>query len=77
MSNKKKKYLLNTIGQYYVDKTCIACDACTGIAIDFFKMNDNEGHAYVYNQPKNEDEKRLCQEALLACPVLAIGNDGI
>jgi ferredoxin len=77
MANKNSKYTSNVLGKYYVDKSCIACDACTGIANEFFKMNDDEGHAYVYNQPDNKEDYALCEEALEACPVLAIGNDGV
>jgi ferredoxin len=76
VANKKLKYSGNKPGAYYVDHECIACDACVGIAIDFFKMNDDEGHAYVYSQPKNKEEIGLCEEAKDACPVDAIGNDG-
>ena len=76
MANKNKKYSSNLPGKYYVDKSCIACDACTGIATEFFKMNDDEGYAYIIKQPESIEEQRLCEEALSACPVLAIGNDG-
>lgn len=76
MANKNSRYSSNILGKYYVDKSCIACDACTGIATEFFKMNDDEGHAYVSKQPITKEEQDLCEEALEACPVLAIGNDG-
>lgn len=76
MANKKNKYLSNVLGKYYVDNSCIACDACTGIATEFFKMNDDEGHAYVCKQPANSQEEELCREAKEACPVTAIGEDG-
>ena len=76
MADKRKKYLSNVSGKYYVDSNCIACDACTGIAVDFFKMNDDEGHAYVALQPKTKVDFDLCEEAMGACPVEAIGHDG-
>jgi ferredoxin len=76
MANKKKKYKQNSDGKYYVDSACIACAVCTGIATEFFNMNDDEGHAYVGKQPENKDDLSLCEEAIDACPVQAIGNDG-
>ncbi len=76
MADRKARYSENKLGPYYVDYECIACDACVGIATDFFKMNDDEGHAYVYYQPKTKEEIALCEEAKAACPVDAIGNDG-
>ena len=39
-------------------------------------MNDEDGHAYVQKQPKTEAELKRCQDALEACPVEAIGEDG-
>jgi len=41
-----------------------------------FKMNDDDSNAYVYKQPESDEERELCEEALDACPVNAIGNDG-
>lgn len=41
-----------------------------------FKMNDDDSNAFVYKQPENDEEKAACEEALEACPVNAIGNDG-
>lgn len=76
MANKGKKFPDNMPGKYYVDIKCIACDACAGIAPEYFKMNDNEGHAFVYRQPDNLTDSALCEEALEACPVSAIGNNG-
>jgi ferredoxin len=37
---------------------------------------DEQNYSFVYKQPANEEEKALCEEALLCCPVEAIGNDG-
>ena len=34
-----------------------------------------KGHAYVYKQPENEEEEKLCENALSSCPVEAIGSD--
>ncbi|MEK7433558.1 MAG: ferredoxin [Cyanobacteriota bacterium] len=76
MANKVRKYKENLKGKYYVDNTCIACDNCTGIATNFFKMNDLEGHAYVMKQPDSKEELDLCEYARESCPVDAIGNNG-
>ena len=55
---------------------CIACDACCVEAPGFFLMNDDDGHAYVVKQPQNDTELEECDNALAACPVGAIGDDG-
>jgi ferredoxin len=76
MPNKNNKYEDNTPGKFYVDKECIACDACVLAAPDNFSMNENDGHAFVKIQPKTPAEADLCKEAMEGCPVEAIGSDG-
>ena len=76
MADKSNKYAENVKGKYYVDRECIACDACALAAPDHFIIHEDDGHAYVTKQPDNEAEEALCQEAMEACPVEAIGADG-
>lgn len=76
MADKSAKFDQNVNGAFYVDDQCIACDACVMEAPRFFAMNDDEGHAYVKLQPQTEEEKQECLDALEACPVEAIGQDG-
>jgi ferredoxin len=66
----------NVPGLYYVDSTCIDCDVCRDTAPDNFRRSDENGYSYVYKQPQNNEERELCEEAMAACPVEAIGNDG-
>lgn len=66
----------NTPGKYYVDDKCIDCDACRATAPDNFQRHDEKGYSYVFRQPRNEMEEKLCMEALEGCPVEAIGEDG-
>lgn len=76
MADKSAKWDQNVPGKFYVDDQCIACDACVCEAPRFFEMNDDDGHAYVKIQPSNEEEIKNAIEALEACPVEAIGQDG-
>ncbi len=76
MPNKTDKWEENAPGKFYVDKTCIACDACVLAAGDNFKMNENDGHAFLAKQPSTPQEEDQCREAMEGCPVEAIGNDG-
>lgn len=76
MADKANKYTENDPGKFYVDSQCIACDACCTTAPNHFKMNDDEGHAYLSLQPKTAEEEAQCKEAMEGCPVEAIGNDG-
>ncbi len=76
MADKDDKYPENKKGTFYVDRSCIACDACITTAPDNFSMDDDDGHAFITKQPENEEEKELCEEALEGCPVEAIGDDG-
>ena len=76
MADKGKKYPENVKGRYYVDKECIACDACVMVTSKHFNMHPEDGHAFVVNQPTTPEEEDLCREAMEGCPVEAIGNDG-
>ena len=76
MADPKSRWKENVLGAYYVDDQCITCDACVVEAEDFFAMNDEEGHAYVKCQPRTEEDREECENALEACPVEAIGRDG-
>ncbi|MDA8792801.1 ferredoxin [Bacteriovoracaceae bacterium] len=76
MADKSNKIEQNIPGAFYVDDQCIACDACVVEAPKIFEMNDDEGYAYVKRQPKNDSDIEDANNALAACPVDAIGNDG-
>ena len=76
MADKKLKWAQNITGPFYVDEKCIACDACVMEAPKFFAMNDQDGHAFVKSQPKLQRDIDDCENALVACPVDAIGHDG-
>ena len=76
MADRNDRVEENVSGAYYVDTQCIDCDVCRDTAPDNFTRSDENGYSYVYKQPESEDERALCEEALAACPVEAIGNDG-
>lgn len=76
MADKDNKWEINQPGKYFVDKACIACDACCLTAPENFKMNlTTEGHAFLAKQPANAEEEALCKEAMEGCPVEAIGTE--
>jgi ferredoxin len=66
----------NVCGSYYVDSMCIDCDVCRDTAPDNFTRSDHNAYSYVFKQPETDEERAQCEEALGACPVEAIGNDG-
>jgi ferredoxin len=76
MADKSASFKDNVPGKYFVDDSCIACDACCVEAPRFFAMNDNDGHAFVKLQPISAEDFQEAENALAACPVEAIGNNG-
>ncbi len=76
MADKSAKYTDNVPGVFYVDNTCIDCDACREAAPENFNRSDEGGYSYVDKQPENEEEYQLCIDAMEGCPVEAIGEDG-
>jgi len=75
MAFVKDKLPDNVPGKYYVDGQCIDCDVCRDTSPKNFTRNDENGYSYVYKQPETSEEFSLCEEALNACPVEAIGDD--
>lgn len=76
MADKGVKYADNAIGVFYVDSTCIDCDACRVAAPSNFTRSDGGGYSFVDKQPENEEEYQMCLDAMEGCPVEAIGEDG-
>jgi ferredoxin len=76
MAELQDKLPDNTPGKYYVDHNCIDCDVCRDTSPTNFTRNDENGYSYVHKQPQTAEEAELCEEALMACPVEAIGEDG-
>lgn len=67
----------NALGKFYVDNQCVDCDVCRDTSPANFTRNDENGYSYVCRQPETPEEFELCEEALMACPVEAIGDDGV
>ncbi len=76
MADSAQKWPQNVPGRYYVDQDCIDCNLCSEIAPDNFKIEEDEGHDFVFKQPEGDGEKALCVEAMDSCPVESIGDDG-
>lgn len=62
----------NVPGDFYVDSTCIDCDACRQLAPATFR--DHGEQTSVYQQPANDEETRRALLALVACPTASIGT---
>ena len=77
MADNTVKYDDNAPGVFYVDNTCIDCDACRVAAPDNYTRNEEGGYSYVDRQPETEEEYQMCLDALDGCPVDSIGEDGM
>jgi len=62
----------NVEGDFYVDASCIDCDACRQIAPASF--HDHGGQSSVYHQPHNPGEVQRALMALVSCPTASIGT---
>lgn len=71
MANPGKKVPENVPGDFFVDSTCINCDACRQIAPAVF--GEATETSFVRRQPVATDERRRALQALLACPTGSIG----
>src|SRR3954453_16172783 len=73
MANRKKQVPENVPGDFFVDSTCIDCDACRQISPEVF-TETADGFSSVHHQPQNAIETRHALQALLACPTGSIGS---
>ena len=73
MANKSKRLDVNVAGNFYVDATCINCDACRQLAPSSFEEVGD--YSAVLHQPVSDQETREAYRALLACPTGSIGTE--
>ena len=62
----------NVPGDFFVDSTCIDCDACRIFAPTVF--SDKGDQSSVYHQPDSDEELLAAQKALISCPTSSIGS---
>ena len=66
MANLKKRVPENVPGDFFVDTTCIDCDACRQIAPSVF--GEAAETSFVKARPVSSADQRQALRALLACP---------
>lgn len=71
MANPGKRVPENVPGDFFVDSTCIDCDACRQIAPSVF--GEAAATSFVKTQPVSATDRRDALRALLACPTGSIG----
>ena len=71
MANPARRLAENVGGDFFVDDSCIDCDACRQIAPATFR--DHGEQSSVYRQPRDADERLRALKALVACPTSSIG----
>ncbi len=71
MANPNKRVAENVAGDFFVDSTCIDCDACRQIAPAVF--GEAAETSFVKAQPTSGPDRRQALRALLACPTGSIG----
>jgi glyoxylase-like metal-dependent hydrolase (beta-lactamase superfamily II)/ferredoxin len=74
MADYRKHVPENVPGDFFVDSTCIDCDACRQIAPSVFGETDE--YSFVRAQPMSVEARRDAVHALLACPTGSIGTLG-
>ena len=72
MARVALKLAENVPGDFYVDSTCIDCDACRQIAPTVF--HDIGEQSAVFHQPSSDEELLAAQRALISCPTASIGD---
>src|SRR5690348_2400983 len=73
MAQLQRRLAQNAPGDFYVDSSCIDCDACRQIAPAVFR--EYGGHSVVYRQPSDPGQLHRALMALVACPTASIGTE--
>lgn len=71
MADIKKTLSENADGEFFVDSSCINCGTCRKFASTTF--GDSGQSSYVAHQPESPTHDYQAMQALVACPVHAIG----
>src|SRR5258708_10776929 len=74
MANPKVRVPENLPGDFFVDSTCIDCDACRQIAPSVF--GEAVETSFVKAQPHTVADRRSALHALVSCPTGSIGSLG-
>src|SRR5947209_1260674 len=72
MANPAKRLPENVAGDFYVDDSCIDCDACRQIAPTVFR--DHGDQSSVFRQPETDVEVLRALMSIVACPTSSIGT---
>jgi len=62
----------NVPGAFFVDSSCIDCDACRIFAPTVF--DDSGDQSSVFHQPESPEERLQAERALISCPTASIGT---
>ncbi|MEO8378112.1 MAG: MBL fold metallo-hydrolase [Acidobacteriota bacterium] len=63
----------NAPGDFFVDSSCIDCDACRVFAPSVF--SDEGQQSWVFHQPQTDGDRLAAEKALLSCPTASIGTE--
>jgi glyoxylase-like metal-dependent hydrolase (beta-lactamase superfamily II)/ferredoxin len=72
MANLALRLPENVAGDFFVDSTCIDCDACRQIAPETF--SEDTDYSIVHHQPQTAADNKRALMALVACPTGSIGT---
>jgi glyoxylase-like metal-dependent hydrolase (beta-lactamase superfamily II)/ferredoxin len=73
MANIQQRLRENVPGDFFVDSSCIDCDACRQLAPEIFREASDA--SIVYHQPETLVETKNALMALVACPTGSIGSE--
>lgn len=72
MADRALSLETNVPGDFFVDSSCIDCDACRIFAPEVFR--DAGGQSSVFHQPESAAELLAARKALISCPTSSIGS---
>lgn len=76
MSTSAERLRANAWGRYYVTGECNGCGVCAACAPDNIGRSWDRSYYAVAFQPQDEREEREMQDAMNACPLQCLHDDG-
>ena len=76
MADPRLRHPASVPGPWFVDTTCIDCDACRQLAPAVFAESAGHGQSTVWRQPTSAEDEQAAARALVACPTASIGVGG-
>lgn len=77
MARRQDRHPAGAPGDWFVDTTCIDCDAARHVAPGLIVRNPSDGVSVFLRQPETPEEVEMAWRAVLVCPTRSVGHTSL